>query len=524
MNRRRALTGRRLAALLAPLLAAGACARQTRPGGQPTPVRPAGADAVRPATPATDTAGRPRAPGDTLPRPATPRDTLPLTAAKQADSAARPAVRRAEPQAERCALELENTPFTRAQSVLDSTARARNTFLGGGFLGRCRNQDMTLASDSAEYYESRGVYYLFGNVHYREKRATVDAQRLTYFVREERLLAEQDVRAVMPSGSTLTGPQVEYLRAVRGVRPRTQLSATGRPTLTLLEKDSTTGRTGRPAPSTLLADRITSDNDSVYYAAGTVELTRPDLVARGDSAVADNARGTARLLRGPSIQGTGRRAFKLWGVVIDLYRRNGEVERIVATDSAHVTSTDLELTSDMIDIRSRANEIEEAFAWGKSGARAKSADRLVTADSLRIRMPGQRLREMVAVRNAYAETVPDTARVRTADRDWMRGDTIYSRFDTLSAPDTSSRPRLARLEARGSARAYYHVPASRGRAASPSINYVKGRIIDVRFDSAQVQTVTVTDKATGILLEPAADSVTAGRLQPRRPAPAPRRP
>ena len=44
---------------------------------------------------------------------------------------------------------------------------------------------------------------------------------------------------------------------------------------------------------------------------------------------------------------------------------------------------------------------------------------------------------------------------------------------------------------------------SKGPETQPTINYVRGRIIDIIFEDRRVSTVTVTDKATGVLIEPA---------------------
>jgi hypothetical protein len=47
---------------------------------------------------------------------------------------------------------------------------------------------------------------------------------------------------------------------------------------------------------------------------------------------------------------------------------------------------------------------------------------------------------------------------------------------------------------------------SKGPATEPTVNYVRGRIIDILFETGKVATVTVTEQATGVLIEPAAAS------------------
>jgi hypothetical protein len=118
-------------------------------------------------------------------------------------------------------------------------------------------------------------------------------------------------------------------------------------------------------------------------------------------------------------------------------------------------------------------------------------------------MPDQRIRELHAVRRAVARSIPDSTKIASKERDFLAGDTIVARFDTLAAArDTTKNPPVKQIVAAGNASSLYQIASSEGRTATPGINYVKGRRITVDFDSSQVQTVTVTDSATGVYLEP----------------------
>jgi hypothetical protein len=296
--------------------------------------------------------------------------------------------------------------------------------------------------------------------------------------------------------------------------------APGRPTVTLVQKD-TTGRGKPPDTAHVVANQISMQGDSLVYASGRVQITRPDLLATGDSAFLDSGSDFARLMREPMVKGLGSREFTLTGGVIDVYSRNRQVERVVATPSGHALSKDLELVADTIDLRVRNNQLERAIAWGKGRARAVSPEREIVADSIDAIMPGQRVREVRALRNAYAESNPDSGVVST-QRDWMRGDTIVARFDTLATADTAGRPRIREIIAEGNARSFYQMKNSRGPQGQPSINYVRGRIIDIVFEDRKVATVTVTEKATGVLVEPAAEPARTAPAQARPvPPPAP---
>ena len=436
----------------------------------------------------------------------------------------------AQEPAQRCDLQLENTTNTRLAAVRAPSGNY-DYYAGGGVLARCAGQEVTLRADSAESYTDRSVLYLIGNVHYVEPRVRVDSRRMTYFRTDERLVADGDVFAVLPTGTTMRGPQATYHRAVVGIRPRARLEAPGRPQMSIVQLDSA-GR--RSEPVGLLADRIVAEGDSLVYASGSVEITRSDVDARSDSAFLDSGRELARLIRRPTIRGKGERPFTLTGEVVDLYSRQRVLQRVVSLRAAKVVSDELNLASDTIDMRLDQNKLQRVFAWGESQARATAPDRDMIADSMDVRMPAQELRELRAIGNAYAATAPDTAQIRSKERDWIRGDTIFAYFDSSAVADTTSRPRLTQLRSTGHASSRYQIASRQGGPTRPAINYVRGGQITVAMrDGAAVGvgTVTVRDQATGVFLEPAvaadssADSVSAGatprRATPRAPAPRP---
>jgi hypothetical protein len=197
----------------------------------------------------------------------------------------------------------------------------------------------------------------------------------------------------------------------------------------------------------------------------------------------------------------------LTGDVVDVFSHNRQVERVVATPKGHALSQDLELVADSIDLRVQTNQLQRAIAWGKTRARAVSPDREIRADSIDAIMPGQRVREVRALRKAYAESNPDSGVIST-QRDWMSGDTIVAHFDSVVTGDTVSKPKIRQIVAEGHARSYYQMKSSKGPPNEPTVNYVRGRIIDIRFEDRKVATVTVVDQATGVLVEPAEAAAT----------------
>jgi lipopolysaccharide export system protein LptA len=425
-------------------------------------------------------------------------------------AAATPASRAAaqQPPASRCILQFEPLRDAPPRTTLTRLPSGKyDVFQGGGVRYRCQDQPITLEADSAEYYGDRDVLYLIGSVHYVEPRATVDSRRMTYFKPEERILAEGDVHAVLQSGTTMNGPLADYFRQTPA-RPRARLVATGRPRMSLAQRDSS-GRAAEPVQ--LVADRVTLDGDSLVFAGGRVDVTRTDVQARGDSAYLDSGREFARLMRSPAIAGRGQRPFTLTGGTIDLFSRERQLQRVLSKGQARAVSEDMTLTSDTIDMRVTAGRLERAYAWGRQRAHVVSPDNDILADSLDVVMPAQHLREVRAVRKAFAQSRPDSTRIRTAERDWLRGDTIVARFDSVPSADTTTRPRVREVVAVGAASSYYHIPAQHSDPAHPSINYVKGRDITIAFRDQQVDTVKVTNQAAGVYLEPATDSTRTPR-------------
>ena len=124
-------------------------------------------------------------------------------------------------------------------------------FVGGGVLIRCPARGITLRSDSAEQYPDRD--YLVGHVVYDEPRFHLTSDYLTHYPTDERIVAAGNVNAKLPSGSTLVGPIAEYQRVFLPTRPRRKIIAPQRPTITVVEKDST----GKPAdPMVVVANTV----------------------------------------------------------------------------------------------------------------------------------------------------------------------------------------------------------------------------------------------------------------------------
>lgn len=428
---------------------------------------------------------------------------------------------RAQDSRTRC--DAVNTDSTRQTSV-KTPSGDYNSFFGAGVVVVCKAKQIHLRADSAEQYGEERRFYLVGHVFYREPRFTLHSNLLNYYLNDERVVATGDVDATMPNGSNLKGPVATYLRPIPDTRPLAMITATGRPTITLIEQDST----GRPAPPMqVVADNVFMKGDSLVYAGGRVQITRQDLTAHSDSMFLDGRHEILHLIGHPQIQGQkGENPFTLVGTLIDLYSHQQKLERVLARGQAVATSKDLVLHSDTIDFRVNADILQRAMAWGPGRAGARSPTDSLLADSIDVIMPGQRAREIHAVGAAYAESKPDSVKFRTTEKDWMRGDTILALFDTIPPPDTTQAPRIRQLIAIDSARAFYNMAPRDTALCVPATNYSRGNRIIVSFGDKGVKQVDVVGRTLGVFSEPT-DSLPENRCVPptKRPAaPAPGHP
>jgi hypothetical protein len=404
------------------------------------------------------------------------------------------------------------TPTTRLNvDTLPIPGGGQVAFAGGGVIVKCPSRSITLKGDSAERYPDH--YQMIGRASYDEPRLHVDADFLNYFPTEDIVRAAGNVHATLPSGSRLDGPQAEYRRpSVKLNRPHRQLSAIARPTITIMEKDSA----GKPVPpTTVIANQVFMDGDSLIYGGGQVEINRPDISTNSDSAFIDQEHETMKLMRNPKMTGKKDRPFTLAGDLITLYSKNHKLQRVLSQAKAVATSDSLTMRSDTIDLRVVNDLLDHAYVWGRtSRARALSPSQDLIADSLDVWMPGQRVQLVRALPHAFAQGRPDTTRFkveRPDTTDWLVGDTIVATFDSLRSPrDTSRNPNIKQLIASGNASSLYHVAPSDSGERRFGLNYVTARLITVDFTQQltqqKVATVTTVDSVYGVYVEPRSDS------------------
>lgn len=413
------------------------------------------------------------------------------------------------PKAKPCVMDFNDSPPETRMSLQRLPDSTTLTFVGGGFVAHCQGETSRIRSDSAEHFEASGILNLFGNVTYEDPgKMMLEAQHATYFTREERLIADGNVVATqLSSGSTFRGSSIEYLRPMPGTRPYSKLIAPNRPTLQMIEKDSL----GNPTPPVnVTANTIIDDADSLLFAWGDVEITRTTLVGQSDSASFDKVSERARLIRSARVVNKDdKQPFRMSGDTIDMFSKERKLERVVALHNGNATSNDVVMQAERIDLRFVKQELEMAYAFGPGRAKATTSTQLLVADSIAVRMPEQRVRTVMAFGSAVATGMPDTTKIKSEDRDVLRGDTVKAWFDSSAVPaDSAKRSKLTEIHALGSASSIFQIANKAGPSAPASLSYVRGKAIHILFDSGQVRDVLVDSAASGLYLEPVPDSLS----------------
>jgi len=409
-------------------------------------------------------------------------------------------------QGNRCVFQIDNVD---RQGNVVETPTGTNYFAGGDVRLSCRGTQITMQSDSVAAYGGNVVRFI-GHVKYRDSTLTMDADNGVYYKAGEKWEARGHVTTTnLLSGSSLTGPSLDYYRVVKGVRDTLEMYATGRPRITYATTDSA----GRPGePYIIVGDRVRFKGSDRIYAGGKVTIDRSDFAARGDSLRLDTGAGSDGTLIGgpPLLRGLGPDSFSVAGTRIDLKLERRELTYLLARGNGHAVSREWDLVADTIGLDVNQRKLEQTLAWGKKiRPLATSPSYAMKADSLALDTPGQRLKEVRGFGSAWLGGTVNTA---IKDRDWMRGDTIVAHF----APQDSAgqvRSRLARIDARHGAQSY-HIDANAKMPSRPSINYARGDAITVTMrtsgDSTGVDRVDVRGKVDGVQLEAATDSTPGG--------------
>jgi hypothetical protein len=411
-------------------------------------------------------------------------------------------------QSERCVFQIDNVD--RQGSVVE-TPQGTNYFAGGNVRLSCRGAQITMQSDSVAAYGGNLVRFI-GNVKYRDSTLTMDADYGTYHKAGEKREARGRVTTRnMKTGSTLTGPALDYFRVVKGVRDTLEMYATGRPRIQYASADPTARAT---EPYVIVADRVRFKGSDRLWAGGKVTIDRSDFAARGDSLRLDTGKGSDGTLTGgnPIMRGLGRDSFSVAGRRLDLKLDQREITYVTAKGAGHAVSKEWDLVADTIGLDLNNRKLDQTLAWGDSiRPYASSPAYAMRADSLALDTPGQQLKEVRGFGTAWLAGAIDAA---SKQRDWMRGDTVVAQFVQRDSAGTR-RSALNRIVARKAAQSY-HIEPSPKYPQRPSINYARGDVIVMTMKHGVrtgVDRVDIRGQVDGIQLEasdaPPADSSKA---------------
>ena len=432
-------------------------------------------------------------------------------------------------------------------TLLDNESVSRTTQNGfailsvrGPLLVRCSG-GAELRANEANIFEATSEVHLYGNVEFEDAERRLTSDNAVYSGAIRRLHSTGNVVYTdVASGSTLRGPEMEYYRPGPG-RPEAQVIATQRPHLTLYPQ----GEEGAPEePLEVDADRVSIVGQNALSASGSVVLQRSDLDGVAREAEYDRASGELEL-RGDA-RLTGER-YDLAGEEIQARAPASGIEQVTARQDAELASEELKVAApelqlffanDMVERLLARGLVSEVPPEGDAASRPTVTARgfRLEADSLEAISPGQQLEQVIAIGRARGEAIDTLAEgtadtpTRTAralesegssavalsvqtDRDWLAGDTITgffaARIDSLPAPaDTTAaaeqETELERLVARGSARSLYRVRSDTARAeAEPTLNYLAGDTIELRFARGELNTAEVQGLRRGAYLTPA---------------------
>jgi hypothetical protein len=361
----------------------------------------------------------------------------------------------------------------------------------GPVLFRCTG-GVTIRADSAVQLDWVRELQLMGRAFYGDSLKTINADWMTNFGADARLVARGNVVVTdLKSCSVVRAPEVEHFRIAPG-RPEARSVAHGRPHATMRQaQEGVRPDCAAPDPEAepleIDADWMEFVGETGFRGIGNVIFARGD--HRGGGATADFDQDRGRLL----LSGTARfegDEFQLTADTIDARMREDELEEATANGNAVLTSDELRLEAPRLRMFFEAGDLNRLVALGGAAggdqppaasptrdriappadprglpqrgavelpaqtpgsgtaadgppqARALANDFTLLADSIDAVAPGRQLRQVTAIGNAYGErggAADDVELPEILRRDWVRGDTIIGYFsaDTLAASDAA---------------------------------------------------------------------------------------
>lgn len=388
-----------------------------------------------------------------------------------------------------CAVELDRAG---GRGVALTTPAGQRWYGNGGVFMHCRGQATNMRADSVAWYADQDRVDFIGKVHFVDSSVTLDADRASYALKREELNAQQHVVLVSrKTGSRMTSTNLLYKRQAKGVRDTSELFARERPRVEYRsEKDSAGAE-----PYIIIGANVWMRGDHASYAEGNVTITRSDLNAKADSAALDLGIGEGHLVGHAAVSGKDS-VYTLQGRRIDYRLKDRKITWAISRGLAEATSSEWHMWSDTMQFDFANDRIQQGSAWGKSRRpNAVSSSQSVTADSLVIEAPNQKLKELRGYRLAKATSKDSTM---IGEPNWVAGDTVIAQFDTT----LKGKSYLAHLFANGRGQAYYCV-AGEQKEKPPGYTYLRGRTIAAELDTSGMRHVNAGGgNVDGVYLEP----------------------
>jgi hypothetical protein len=393
-----------------------------------------------------------------------------------------------------------------------------NYYGGGNVRMRCTNQQVFIQSDSVE--SIGGIWIRFiGNAQYRDDDVIIEGDTLTYRKSNELLEARVDVRILNKrNGSTLEGPYVDYLRAVRGVRDSAESTALTRPKVTYNVPKSP-GDSVAPSPYVIVADGLKGFGSSSLIGWGNVTVDRDSLAGRGDSLLyASGPTDEVTLVGNPAtLKRAGADSFSVAGRHVVLALQGEELRRVRALGQGRILGGAGEIIADSAALEFEEGKLVATRAWDRAArARVIAEGYDITGDSVAIDTPNERLRELRVFGNGRLVEPQDSLTAVPVDttaaapdssdapiRNTMTGNRLIARFvDHDSAGTTLTQ--LLDITAIGTATSLFSRNVQREGRSTPSINYTRADTIVVVMrtgDSTGVLEVRAFGNVDGMQLE-----------------------
>jgi lipopolysaccharide export system protein LptA len=363
-------------------------------------------------------------------------------------------------RSKRCLMEIEN--INNRGTYLEFAGANSNYFAGGNVRLRCRNQNVRLGADSIEAINGE-VVHLLGKAFYRDANIDVTADELTYYISQESIQGRSRVHVVdRKTGSSLSGPNVNFLRAAQGVRDSSSVLAIDYPTVRLFASGADTTRTH---PWVLRASVLNGFGESTFWGSDSVTLDRDSVHATADSIYYRTAKQDTLTLTGApaTLERIGADTLQVHGGIIRLGLDADRIRNIMASDSAHATNGSTEVVGGKLVFEFSDEKLVRLSAWDSHAPATVHREGYdLVGDSVVVETPGEQLRGFRIFGHGLVRSPRDTMLVgmpedsamqKVPDRDTIWGSHIVADFAQVDSAGQQV-TRIQKIESIGSAASF----------------------------------------------------------------------